>query len=591
MTSKSPISNLQSPIAVSPIPNLQSLVSKLHSPFFWLKALLVVALGLLAAPQLWYPFGFDQGVYAACGDVIRRGGIPIQDCFETKQPGVMVMYAIPMLISLAPMAIHAFTLLWTALTAIVIGVTASRLFHPSAAWPAAVLYWLAYAGINYWSMDQAETFANLFLVIALLGAWLGSRPSKPGSILQSAASRRGWLIVGGVCIGISFWFKYVFALVGIALAVCIMIQIWLRTHSLARALGPAFLYGIVALGVAGLGALYYALNGALPALASQFQFLLAAFPLGPARTLPQILEQLARFLNNGADVTADFKATMPQWIFLGGGFPLIALLALIGAWRWARREPMLYVFLLVHFVAAAAIVVWQANYIQYHYTIMLPAFILAAAGNFGFTVADLRSKRSAHATGQDLQNLKQESSGSILKPQISITKSIMSIGLLVLTCALLAVRMLPWVSDCYQNVIVRGKTPRTIYLESNVAANVPLAEYVASHTQPTDTIAIFGDAPWVYTLSNRRNATRFSFVNLWLRKREAITYPLFTGQFLDGLERNQPVYFILTKPDFPWPNNDYTPDYKAATDIYNYIESHYAYEGENGPFLLFRRKS
>jgi hypothetical protein len=32
------------------------------------------------------------------------------------------------------------------------------------------------------------------------------------------------------------------------------------------------------------------------------------------------------------------------------------------------------------------------------------------------------------------------------------------------------------------------------------------------------------------------------------------------------------------------------PDYKAATAIYDYVESHYAYEGENGPFLIFRRK-
>jgi hypothetical protein len=552
MMSKSPISNPQ-------------------SPSFWLKVLLVIILALLAAPQLWYPMGFDQGVYAACGDVIRRGGIPIQDCFETKQPGVMVMYAIPMLVSLAPMAIHAFTLLWTALTAVVIGQTARRLFHPNAAWPAAVLYWLAYAGINYWSMDQAETFSNLFLVIALLGTWLGSQSPQPVSNLRSPISPKIWLIVAGVCIGISFWFKYVFALIAIALAVCIVIKVWLRTRSLARAIAPAILFGIVALGVAGLGVLYYALNNPFSALVSQFQFLLAAFPLGPARTLPQILGQLARFFNNGADVTADFKATVPQWIILGGGFPLIALLALSGLWRWFRREPMLAVFVLVYFLSAAGIVVWQANYIQYHYTIMLPAFVLAAAGNFGFSIDDLRLKKAPQS-------------------KIGNLRSQILVGVLALSCILLAVRMLPWVEDCYQNVIVSGKPPRQIYLESYVAPNVLLAEYIDNHTQPTDTIAIFGDAPWVYTLSNRRNATRFSFINLWLRKREAITYPLFTGQFLDGLERNQPVYFILTKPDFPWPNNDYTPDYKAATAIYAYVESHYAYEGENGPFLLFRRK-
>ena len=573
MTSKSPISNPQSPSPVSStvhrpssVGNPQSPISHLKSPSFWPKTLLVIILALLAAPQLWYPMGFDQGVYAACGDVIRRGGIPIQDCFETKQPGVMVMYAIPMLVSLAPMAIHAFTLLWTALTAVVIGQTARRLFHPGAAWPAAVLYWLAYAGINYWSMDQAETFSNLFLVIALLGTWLGSQPSI------SHRQSRLWLIVAGACIGISFWFKYVFALIAIALAVCIVIKVWLHTHSLARAIEPAILFGIVALGVAGLGVLYYVLNGAFSALVSQFQFLLAAFPLGPARTLPQILGQLARFFNNGADVTADFKATVPQWIILGGGFPLIALLALSGLWRWFRREPMLAVFVLVYFLAAAGIVVWQANYIQYHYTIMLPAFVLAAAGNFGFSIDDLRLKKSP-----------QSKTGNL--------KSAILAGVLTLSCILLAVRMLPWVEDCYQNVIVSGKPPRQIYLESYVAPNVLLAEYIDNHSQPSDTIAIFGDTPWVYTLSHRRNATRFSFINLWLRKREAVTYPLFTGQFLDGLERNQPVYFILTKPDFPWPNNDYTPDYKAATAIYAYVESHYAYEGENGPFLLFRRKS
>jgi hypothetical protein len=587
MTSKSLGSNRQSPISI------------LRSPAFWLKALLVIALGLLAAPQLWYPLGFDQAVYAACGDVIRRGGIPIQDCFETKQPGVMVMYAIPMLVSLAPMAIHAFTLLWTALTAVVIGLTARRLFQLAAAWPAALLYWLAYAGINYWSMDQAETFANLFLVIALLGAWLGSQPSQPASNLKPPISRIAWLVVGGVCIGISFWFKYVFALIGNLLAVCVLVRVWLRTHSLVHAIAPAFLFGIVALGVAGLGALYFVLNGAFSALVSQFQFLLAAFPLGPARTLPEILQQLARFFNNGADVTGDFKATVPQWIILGGGFPLIALLALSGLWHWARREAMLPVFLLAYFLAAAGIVVWQANYIQYHYTIMLPAFVLAASSifDFRFSIADFRFKRPARLLQADSQgkgakvsNL-QSPISSAQQSSIVNLQSLIVIMLLASSVLLLAVRMLPWLDDCYQNVVVRGKSTRDIYAESYVAPNVPMAEYIASHTQPTDTIAIFGDAPWVYTLSNRRNATRFSFINLWLRKREAVTYPLFTGQYLAGLERNQPVYFILTKADFPWPNNDYIPDYKAATDIYHYVESHYAYEGEDGPFLLFRRKS
>ena len=540
----------------------KSLISNLQSPSVWAKVVFVIILGLLAAPQLWYPFGFDQGVYAACGDVIRRGGIPIQDCFETKQPGVMVMYAIPMLFSLSPVAVHAFTLLWTALTSLLIAGVARWLLHPSAAWPAAAFYWLAYAGINYWSMDQAETFANLFLVVAVYAAW-------------RAGERRGWrwLVIGGAAIGICFWFKYVFGLFGIALALVLVLHTW---RSRSRALiGSALLngavFGMTALSVVGLGLACYALTNALPALASQFQFLQAAFPLGPPRTPPEILAQLMRFADNGADITAAFKATTPQWIVLGGGFPLLFVLAFIGAWRSLKRGAMAYLYLLAIFVAGAAVVVWQANYIQYHYTSMIPPLALAAGGasqglNWQPAPAGDRPGALARFAG---------------------------VGVAIIMAAaviLLAVRMLPWVNDTWQNVVLLGKSPRDIYLESAVAPNVPVAEYISAHTAPGDTIAIFGDAPWVYTLANRRNATRFSFINLWLRKREAVTYPLFTQQYLDGLIRNQPVYFILAKPNFPWPNNDYIPDYKAAGAIYEFVESHYAYEGENGPFLLYHRK-
>jgi len=547
----------------------KSSIARLDSPSLIGKIVLVIALALLAAPQLWYPLGFDQGVYAACGDVIRRGGVPIRDCFETKQPGVMVMYAIPMLFTLAPMAIHTFTLLWTALTAIVIGKVAGRMLGARAAYPAAIFYWLIYAGINYWSMDQAETFANLFLVVALFSVWQAGEVGSSGQQshlnerqpTRSTTNRRRvfWLALGGVCCGMAFWFKYVFALIAVALAVCLLLHVWLRTHTWRTALGSVFVFGVAALAVAGLGLICFALNNALPALISQFQFLLVEFPLGPPHTLPQIASELARFFNNGADVSGDFKATVPQWIVLGGGFPLLLILAVIGAWQCARHIPIVYVYLVAYFVSAAAVVVWQANYIQYHYTTMIPAFVLlASAPDFRFN------------------------------PRLRV--AFIPAALLVAAVVLLAVRMLPWVADMAQNVALQRKIPREIYLESRVAPNVPVAEYIASHTSPNDTIAIFGDASWVYTLADRRNATRFPFINLWLRDRDAVTYPLFIGQYLAGLQRNQPIYFIITKANFPWQNNDYIPDYEASSEIRNYIESHYAYEGDVGPFLLFKRK-
>jgi hypothetical protein len=289
--------------------------------------------------------------------------------------------------------------------------------------------------------------------------------------------------------------------------------------------------------------------------------------------------QLGRFLDNGADITGAYKGTVPEWIILGGGFPLFFVLAFIGAWHNIRRVPMLYVYLLAYFLTAAFVVAWQANFIQYHYTILIPPVVLAAsAASFRWPIIDFRLW-GGRSTPPDTEPKIQNQSSNILVA-----------ALVGLTVALLTVRMLPWVADWVSNVVVQGKSARNVYLESYVAPNVPMAEYIRDHTGPDDTISIFGDAPWVYTLAGRRNATRFSFVNLWLRKREATTYPLFTQQFYEGLARNKPVYFILTKPNFPWPDNDYIPDYKAAKVIYDYVESNYAYEGENGPFLIFRRK-
>jgi len=83
-----------------------------------LMALIALGLGILASPQLVYPFGHDQGIYAACGEVIRRGGVPIRDCFESKGPGVMVLYALALSIHHSTVAVHAFTLAWQALTAV-----------------------------------------------------------------------------------------------------------------------------------------------------------------------------------------------------------------------------------------------------------------------------------------------------------------------------------------------------------------------------------------------------------------------------------------------------------------------------------------
>ncbi|MCW1968365.1 MAG: glycosyltransferase family 39 protein [Anaerolineae bacterium] len=560
------------------------------------QILLVTLLALVALPQLWYPFGFDQMVYAACGDVIRRGGVPIRDCFETKQMGVMVMYAIPMLISQTAWAVHAFTLLWQAVTSIVIARVARDVFGPRAAWPAAIVYWLMYAGINYWSMDQAETFANLFLLLAFWQVVKSQEPRAKNqepriknqepraknqelSHLHSQSSTlNAQLFFAGVFVGVTFWFKYIFVLVGVAMgAVLILRFAFIRPR--LRLASWLLLLGSFALGALFpmlLGLLYYALQtDGLWTLQLQLNFLRENFPLTEPLPPDGMARMILRFFDNGADVSGDFKRTLSNATaaaqVLGGGFPLIIGLGAFGFLR-AMIQPrpqsarVAALYLLAYLLTAIVLCIWQGNYIQYHYTLMhVPVALLAAA---------------AFAT-EDTQ-------------PFTIASKSLFFGLysvFFLAVGLLVYRMTPLMIDTYDNVLVQGKPLRQQYIESKQGAHLPVSEYIRDKTGPDDTIAIFGDAPWIYTLSGRRNATRFSFVNVWIKKRHTPSYALYVQQFADGLAQNKPVYVLLTKADFPWLNNDYIADYKLATPIYNYVETNYAYEGENGPFLLFRRKS
>jgi hypothetical protein len=527
----------------------------------------LLVLAILAAPQLGYPFGFDQAVYAACGYAIKNGGVPIRDCFETKQMGIMLMYALPMRFTLSPIAIHAFTLIWVAVTAIALGHIGANLFGLRAGIVAGVLYWLIYAGINYWSMDQAETFSNLFLALAFWLLWknFGDR-SHP----QSPFTNLFW---AGVCIGVTVWFKYVFGLIGVVLGACLLLNIVGRRPSqLIRTLithSAAYAAGVLLVLALGLG--YYALQtGGLDSLAQQLSFLRANFPLAEPKPWPAMAQLLLRFLDNGADLTADFKATVPQLVVLGGGFPLIFVLALIGLLRFIRTQTILVVTLLAYFAVGVVIVAWQGNYIQYHFTIIVPPLVLLAAAAVAQT-----GRQGDKGTRVNFSS----------SPHLLI-----SLSLACATIILLVLRLLPWLQDAYVNVIVQRKTPMQLYSESDQSALLPAADYIRQHTRPGEHIAVFGDAPWLYVLADRPNATRFSFINVWIKKRGSTNYQLMVQQYLDGLQQNKPIYVVLTKENYPWQNNDYLQDYKAASPIHHYVENNYAYEAEVGPFLMFKRK-
>jgi len=309
-------------------------------------------------------------------------------------------------------------------------------------------------------------------------------------------------------------------------------------------------------------------------LLQQLSFLRANFPLAEPLPPSGMLQMMLRVFDNGADRSGDFKATVEQLIIFGGGFPLIFVLAGIGLLRSLRGRTIIVYYLLMWFVAAVAIVIWQGNYIQYHYFVLWPPVVVLA----GLALAG--------------RNNGEGKSGTPLTPSPPQHLILSAVSALISLVAviLLVVRMWPWMSDAYTNDIAQRKPLVQLYEESYQAPVVPMARYLREHSKPSDRVAIFGDAPWVYTLAERNNATRFSFVNVWVKKRGTPNYDLMVQQYVDDLQRTRPLYFLLTKPNYPWLNNDYIEDYKQAQSIYNYVEANYKYEAEIGEFLVFKRK-
>jgi hypothetical protein len=531
----------------------------------------VIALAVLAAPQLIYPFGHDQGIYSACADVIKRGGVPIRDCFESKGPGVMTLYAIPLSLSFSTVSVTAFVLLWQALTAVVIGLAAGRMIHPQAAWPAGAFYWLIYAGINFWSINQAETFSNLFIVLAILLAWCAVQR-------QTSNVKREWLL-SGICAGVLLWFKYTFALFVVAIGLALLIHTWLQTKQFKTVLMRGVIYSAGVIIVAAVGLLYFAVAGGIPALIEQAGVFRELFPLGPPRTFPEVVQFLWRFTDNGADLTGDYKATVQQMTFFGGGFPLLFVLAGMGLVAAFVRKPspltplpqgegnrIGWLYVLLVFIAGLGVVIWQAKYVQYHFTILHVPVAMAAGAGVAAGLLWLRELRWRKVAG------------------------VVTVGIGAAAFALLGLRMVPWVNDAYTNVIVQGKSLREIHLESRIAPQLLVADFIDAHTMPDDRIAIFADAPWVYMLSDRRNATRFPFADVWAPAHGSHTNESFGQQFLEGMQRNKPLYFIITKDDYPWQGVRHIDNWKRLTALNQYVEANYQYEAENGPFILFRRK-
>ncbi|MCW1966674.1 MAG: glycosyltransferase family 39 protein [Anaerolineae bacterium] len=513
-------------------------------------ALLLIGVGL---PHLLYPLWFDQGAFAACADVIRRGGVMYRDCWEVRGPLMPLLLALPRSLSTAPAALHAFELLWQVLTTLALAALARRMFGNLAALLAAALYWLMFASLNYWASLQAEGFANLFFVLALLS--LTSR-------------HRHAPLLAGLCCGLLFWLKYPF--------VSFAALLFAAPHALSpdpkskiQNLKSKILLGLVLPIALGLG--YFVVNGALADWWLHVQYDIATFHNVPLAYRWEWLTglfmvEIDAFIRTGNTPTAGWKPTVLQWDLLGRGYPFIfglMGLGLLRAWRSPVRRAARVA--LAYLAVGVLLNIWQGHSYRYHFVIWLPAMaLLASAAAAPFT----ENTRTA------LQRLRLGA----------------TLAMAALACIGMIAAMWPWMRDAYDNIIVQGKPLAHSTGESSIADYAHLARFVRDNTGPNDSIFIYSDVPAVYALAERPNAARFPYMRWVDEAGDDEIRERYTAQLLADLQRTRPKFFILSRDGYPWPEAKFIESWKKQKSVNDWVEANYAYSGENGPFLVFARK-
>jgi 4-amino-4-deoxy-L-arabinose transferase-like glycosyltransferase len=464
---------------------------------------------LLLAPMLLYPFGRDQGAFAAVADVIARGGAPYRDAWEIKPPGIYYLfYAAFAVFGRSMLAARLLDALCTLAAAAVLALVGRQLVGKWAALGGAVVFLALYAlGFDYWTATQCESFAALPLALAAL------------SLL--AAERRGSPVLALLC----------GALIGVAVVLKFTLGGFLLLP-LAAALGgrqePArrrilrsacYLVGCAAV-LAAAAALTWATGALRDMLYILFDWNLQYAGLRPKAPLAATtLRETARFLFGGPRL-----------------FPkLAAALALLGA-ADILRDPgsTRGRWLSPAWAAVMLLSVWaQLKFHPYHWLPMLPPMGLLAGHGIAL-LHRLTSPSEGPHRGRALTAI-----------------------LLLLAGTLLA----SGYAAHFRGPLAyaTGRMSQLSYFrrfgsygegDFSFVADAQVASYLRGATDPGDPIFIWGFEPLVYFLADRPPASRFitlqPLVSPW-------SPPQWQDQLIADLERERARCILVLHNDvFPW---------------------------------------
>ncbi len=521
----------------------------------WALVPVLLAVGLVALPTLAFPFGPDQAIFATIGQAINRGGHPYVDAWDQKPPGIYLLYALALRLP-GPLMVRVrlFDLLWSGAALVVLFLLLRRLWNVRAAVFGTTLMGTVYFTTQgWWYLAQPDGLAALPLALALL--------------LSLARGRWRWpcWLAAGALTGMAFQLRFTAAPLVPAF---VWTYILLERGGRRRLLGWTVWAGAGFLLVQAVVLAYLAAGHALRAYLEATRFAAGYARLGwpfapPRRTVFTYLEYV--------------RDSLALFTFSHAVFAIPALAGVFAAFFLARDRAARAAAVsgLAEFLGIAL----QQKFFWYHWQVLFPPLALLSGWAWDRAFAVLEQGRTM--------------------PWATAGKAALVAALLVLTPSVTRQAYDQWDAFLHRNDSV---TARLAYDNQfgpyadgtySYLADRQVADYVRAHTQPQETIYVFGYEPLIYLLSERASASRFiyslPFMSSWAPRR-------WLDEFLDEIDRNRPVYFIVQRNEgaAEWITGQRLDTAAWATrllpGVAARLERDYTYEIEIEDFTLYRRR-
>ncbi len=506
-------------------------------PFIATASLLIAGFVFLQIARSGEPLALDQGLFACFGNWPER--LPYRDVFDSKPPLFLYTWVLAWSFGSSAASVWWFEAVWlAAASGLTFALVARRWDRWTGLTAAALLFfglWSPGFG-GYWSRVQAEELVALPVIAA-------------GFVALAAIERPRLALWAGVLTGVIGLYKIPAMAVAGAWPL-----LWLATCGHRRAVGRIAWMAAGILAPWLIASVWFAAHGAFG------DFFEAVFVY--QRHIAAVISP------PWGGVIVDFPRELVSELPALLGAAAVGLAVL---WRDDRRCA---VWLTSWVVLTMIAVILQRQLAGYHYLLVVPALALAAAVGVTALARATRAGRVA-------------------------TRVAAAVALLAL--ALLTLRSVGQWREAYgPGVSYRfGDLSRDVYLRGFTRGLIsPRVEEAAATqlrvlTSPDESILVWGLAPGIYALADRRPVTRYPFHKLLMTdaplSRRIPGLDARRADFMRRLHADPPAYILVGTDDAnPFEPDDSVTGMMRFPELAAFVER-YEQEAKVGRFVVLRR--